>query len=286
MNRLSRRGLLRGGVALASAGAASMLAACQQAPGPQTPTVPLVTVAPEKLSGKITAWVPASCYLCAPADLWNKAHPNATVDAVKGGQDLTKFEAALRSGEGGPDIIQSDVSPIAREMLHKQLYDWTDRLYDIKKDFVQFKLRECTHPKTGRIYGIPYQLGVVGMYYREDLLTKAGYTHDKLQNLSWNEYLDLGRKLKKDFGLPLDASSQTGVSYFQMLHWLAGGSVTNKDGTQVTLDDQIGVDTMKKVKTLFDEGLFAPTDTGSEAWWTAARQGKIPMVWAATWFGG
>ena len=296
MIALSRRRLLRGTLGLASASAVGLLAACQQAATPTT--APAAPAAPKpdapvagqpgtaKLQGKIVAWMPASCYFCTPAETWNQKRPDAQVEIVKGAQDAAKWQAALRSGQGGADIYQSQPSQIPKNMLHKQLYDWTDRMKEIQKDFVPFKLREVTHPKTNRIYGFPYQLGVVGMYYREDLMKKVGYTHDKLKELSWEGYIELGEKLKKDLDITLDASTPANATFFQMLLWLAGGSFTNKEGTEVTLDSDIAIDSMKKVKSLFDKGLMAPTDAGSEPFWTAAREGKVAAVWNATWFGG
>jgi lactose/L-arabinose transport system substrate-binding protein len=300
MTAVNRRSLLQ--AMAASIAGTALLAACQSQPAGQSgsastptqasggPTVAPATTASaaSKVAGKVTAWMPASCYFCSAADLWNKAHPATTVDVVKGSDDPTKFQAALRSGEGGPDIYQSQPDEIPKDMLHKQLFDWTSRMNDagITKDFVPFKLREDTHPKTGHIYGFPYQLGVVGMYYREDLLQKVGYTSDMLQNLDWQGYVDLGTKLKQELGVTLDYSTTSNTSFFQYLLWLAGGSFTNQDGTQVTLDSPVGIDVMTKVKSLFDQGLMAPMDPGSEPFWTAARSDKVAIVWGATWFGG
>src|SRR5690606_39168772 len=75
-------------------------------------------------------------------------------------------------------------------------------------------------------------------------------------------------------------------SYFQKLLWLAGGSFTNQDGTEVTLDNEIGIDVMQKVKNLYDEELIAPMDPGSAPFWTATREGQVAILWNATWFGG
>jgi maltose-binding protein MalE len=124
------------------------------------------------------------------------------------------------------------------------------------------------------------------MYYREDLMSKVGYDHAMLENLNWEGYLELGRKLKTDLGLHIDALTPESTALFQMLLWLAGGSYTNKIGDEITLDDGIAVDVMTKIKGMFDEELLAPMGAGSNAWWTAAREGKVPAVWNATWFGG
>lgn len=246
-----------------------------------------------KLTGKVTAWVPPSCYLCGAQPLWNKAHPETPLEIVKTGAGgmsaagTAKYEATLRAGSGGPDIYQSNPDEIAKDMLHKQLYDWTDRMGSIKSGFVPAKLQECIHPKTGRIYGFPFQMGVVGMYYREDLLQKVGYDHTKLQNLSWDDYVSLGRTLKQELGIALDFGTPSSVGYFNSLLWLAGGSYTNKDGTQVTFDNDIAVDAMTKVKGLYDEGLIDKTlSFGSTDWFTATRAGKVAIFWSGAQNGG
>lgn len=282
--RLSRRNFL----ALSAGAGLAICAGCGASP-PAAPAQPGTTGG---LSGSITAWMPASCYFCGAADLWNERHPDTPVEVImagagtEGAEVTAKWQAALRTGQGGTDIYQSQPSQIPKNMLHQQLYDWTDRIEPIRDKLVPFKLRECTHPKTGRVYGIPFQLGVVGAYYREDLLQEVGYTHDMLDDLSWDEYVELGRKLKQDKGIYLDYGTPSSTVFFQNLLWLAGGSFTNQDGTEITIDNEIAIDVMNKIKVLYDEDLMAPMDAASAPFYTALREGQVAILWNATWFGG
>jgi ABC-type glycerol-3-phosphate transport system substrate-binding protein len=291
---LSRRGFVAAGGAALSL---SLMAACgdsapasptpapaaQQGSGPTSAAPAGSAGGTKSLTGKVTAWVPASCYLCGAAELWNKSHPEAQVEMVKAGTGgagewsgmVVKWQAALRSGQGGADLYQSEPTQIPKNMLHKQLMDWTDRIKDIKKDFVQAKVENVTHPKSQRIYGLPFQFGCQSMFYREDILDKVGYKLDQVQNLTWDSYLELGRKLKKDLNLKLVGAVPSEIGLFHSFLWLLGGSYTSKDGKEVWLDNEKSITAMSRIRQLYAEDLVLEA-TGN-AFWTAVQNGQVAI---------
>lgn len=47
-----------------------------------------------------------------------------------------------------------------------------------------------------KIYGIPFDSGVAGLFYRSDYLAKAGYKPEDLQNITWDKFIEIGKQVK------------------------------------------------------------------------------------------
>src|SRR5215469_10249189 len=102
-------------------------------------------------------------------------HPNITITNVPMQNELfkTKITPALR-GSAPPDIFQQWGS--GQQATQVQ----TGKLADISSD-VSSWIGQLGAPATewqtnGKWYGVPYDLHVVGFWYRKDLFTKAGIT--------------------------------------------------------------------------------------------------------------
>ena len=65
-------------------------------------------------------------------------------------------------------------------------------------DFAQYKIAPTS--LDGKNYGLPFDTGVTGLYVRTDYLEKAGYTVEDLQNIDWNKYIEIGKKVKEATG--------------------------------------------------------------------------------------
>lgn len=78
------------------------------------------------------------------------------------------------------------------------------------------------------VYGIPFDLSVQIMFYRNDIIAKAPAT--------WQELEDLLKNLKaQGKGMIFDWGSLSWIGYAPYL-WQAGGDFYNKDGTHSALD--------------------------------------------------
>lgn len=106
------------------------------------------------------------------------------------------------SGKGLPDIVLlQDVDAQKFLMTYPNAFaDMSDKVntddfYDFKQSAVEYD---------GKTYGVPFDTGVTGLFYRKDLFEKAGFEDKDLQNITWNEFMEIGEKVTKE----------TGVSYY------------------------------------------------------------------------
>ncbi len=50
-----------------------------------------------------------------------------------------------------------------------------------------------------KIYGVPFDSGVTGWFYRRDYFEQAGIDTSKLNNITMDEYIEIGKKSKKNW---------------------------------------------------------------------------------------
>lgn len=109
------------------------------------------------------------------ADSYHSAHPNVSfkVDPIQNEQFLTKVPLALQSSDP-PSIYQewgggreASEIPSGKVMdMTQQVASWIGELGPVAKGW----------QVNGKQYGVPYDLHVVGFWYRKDLFAQAGIT--------------------------------------------------------------------------------------------------------------
>lgn len=140
---------------------------------------------------------------------------------------LQKIHTALASGEtdGLPDIvIIGDLSAQGYLMSYPGAFKPMDGIINYD-DFASYKKAAVTYDGVG--YGVPFDTGVAGLFYRTDYIQEAGYTDEDMQSLTWAEYQGLGQKLKEK-GHLLQTYNPNDISEFQIM--------LQSDGTWFTDD--------------------------------------------------
>ena len=126
------------------------------------------------------------------------------------------------------------------------LLDVTDLIEEHKADLAPGKLAECLIAKTGQYVAWPGDIAVIGLYYRDDLF-KLGRRHIP-EDWTWEEFIKTGKKIKQDTGAYSMTISTAGGDAtalpWSILAMQLGGSITNADGTEVTLDNEAGIAAM------------------------------------------
>ena len=98
-------------------------------------------------------------------------------------------------------------------------------------DFDQFERPKMRRIRlNGAFYGVPFDLGTVCATYRTDLLRQAGLAIDDMTDLTWEEWLQKGLRLKEVTGLPLIAVKEGDAELLLMMMQSMGASVLDKDG--------------------------------------------------------
>jgi multiple sugar transport system substrate-binding protein len=131
----------------------------------------------------------------------------------------------------------------------------------------------------GTAYGVPWSGDTRVVYYRKDLLAKAGYTTFPT---TWADFKALAKAMQTKagakWGVALPVGGADAFQSMLFIPWSGGAELINKDQTKWTLDTPAWVDAMNYYKSFFTDGIANPNpNTGAGAQEAAFVDGSIPM---------
>jgi raffinose/stachyose/melibiose transport system substrate-binding protein len=188
--QFSRRSLL----ALAGAGAGAMaLAACGgEGGGEATPEVD--TSSPQTIRWwHIQNTDPLLPVWKQLADDYKATHPNITFDIQPIENEAFKARLTTVTQAGTPpDLFQSWGGGVLKQQVDAGLVkDLTEAVAPWKDKLLPASLDPYTID--GKIYGVAWDIGMVGFWYNKDLFAAAGITTPPA---TWTEFLDVVKKIK------------------------------------------------------------------------------------------
>ena len=227
-------------------------------------------------------WVPD---IQNEVDLFQKAYPKITVKLVNVGQGTPhyqKMRAAIKSGQGAPDVTQVEFQYLPSFTLGGDLLDIAP--YGgaaIKPQYPEWVWSQVINGEA--VYGVPQDVGPMGYLYREDLLKAAGVAVPT----TWDEFASAAEKYHaanpKSYLTNL-APSQAGQFIAYM--WQLGARPFKFDGTKtVTVD--LASDAGKKVAQFWGDlsakGLVSVDPDFTDAWYQGLSNGKYASWPTAAW---
>jgi lactose/L-arabinose transport system substrate-binding protein len=220
--------------------------------------------------------------------LFEAEYPNITLEML-GSNDMQVFRATLAAnGEGTPDLLWPEASDVQDLGKAGVLLDVTDLIEEHKADLAPGKLAECWIAATERYVAWPGDIAVIGLYYRDDLLNAAGVTIP--DDWTWEEFIETGKKIKQDTGVASIFISTAGGEVtalpWTILAMQLGGSITNADGTEVTLDNDAGIAAMVLLKQIYDAGIHIDDSLFNETFFAALGGGQIAISPFPVWYRG
>jgi lactose/L-arabinose transport system substrate-binding protein len=215
-----------------------------------------------------------------------KKNPDVKLNYVKlNTPDLyTKVQLAATAGTGLPDVVLVEDSHMAQFAKLGVLADITSLASKYKKKVVAAKWQQNT--LNGKIYGFPWDIGPVAMYYRRDILQKAGVNPNSLT--TWAKWLAAGAKIKAATGADLwyQAKAQNNGRFFETLLWQQGSGYINAKGN-VTIDkDPRALAALNVIGTGWKNGLFGDFSDFTNPWYKGINTGQVATLPMAAWMGG
>ncbi|MDX6516806.1 MAG: lactose/L-arabinose transport system substrate-binding protein, partial [Gaiellaceae bacterium] len=215
-----------------------------------------------------------------------KNHSDITLNYVKlATADLyQKMQLAAASGSGLPDVVLLEDSHIAQIAKLGVLADITSLATKYKKKFVAAKWQQNT--LNGKIYGFPWDIGPVAMYYRRDILQKAGVNPNSLT--TWAKWIAAGSKIKAATGADLwyQAKAQNDGRFFETLLWQQGSGYINAKGA-VTLDkDPRALAALNLLGDGWKKGVLGDVPEWGDPWYKGINTGQVATLPMAAWMGG
>lgn len=140
------------------------------------------------------------------ARVYSETNPDANinVDVVSLSKEdvYVKLQTALAGGGSGlPDIVllEDYVSGKYLNTFPGSFADLTDK-FDYSQ-FLSFKVDAVS--QEGKTYALPFDTGATALYYRLDLIEQAGYSEEDMQNLTWDEFIEIGKDVTEKTGVQM-----------------------------------------------------------------------------------
>ena len=286
---LTRRNLLRGGLAVAALAGTGVLAACGGSDGKGDGTAADGTVTITMWHGQADEGKATLDKIVADFQAKNpKIKVNASSGGVLADSMLQKITTALSSGQY-PDIAYifgPDIASVARspKVAHLGKYanaanvKWDD-FYPAARDAVTVD---------GEARGFPALVDNLCVAYNKKVFKDAAVS-EPADGWTWDDFVDIARSLtdssKGIFGTgwPADAGEDCVWRIYPMI-WDLGGDIVDKSGKKVAFDGDSGLKALQTINRLAkDKSVYPDTKPGSETMYQIFNNNKMGMVPTGPW---
>lgn len=225
----------------------------------------------------------------AAIPLYKKIKPDIEIKLVSlaFGDHHNAMTTALATGANLPDVMAVEVSFIGKFVDSGGLEDLSKAPYNgmqYKDKLVKFTVPQ-TMGGSGNMAAMPADIGPGTLFYREDLVKKAGLTEADLTK-SWDSYVASGKKLKEKTGAYLINHA------VELMRILIRADLKDGEGIFFDAKHNTLVDTprfekaFKYAKQARDAGLDGKINAWSNEWAEGFRRGQLATQMSGAWLAG
>lgn len=190
---------------------------------------------------EVTAWAWDPNFNIRALELAEEAYDGETeldLEIIENAQDdiVQRLNTGLSSGttQGMPNIvlIEDYRAQSFLQSYPEAFYPLTD--YINPDDFASYKVEATSFD--GENYGLPFDSGVTGLYVRTDYLEEAGYTVEDVTDITWSEYIEIGKDVKEATGYNMITMDPNDFGLVRMMLQSAGSWYFEEDGSTPNLE--------------------------------------------------
>lgn len=217
----------------------------------------------------VWAWDPAfNIYALEEAEkVYQTDHPDFSLEIVETPwEDLqTKLTTLAQSQELGelPDIFL-----VQNNAFQKNVINYPDLFADFADagiDFSQFPQAVVDYSTVDGVnYGVPFDNGTAITALRTDVLTQAGYTVDDFTDITWDQYLTIGKDVLAKTGQPLLSGQAGSADLIMMMLQSAGASLFDDEGNPTITDNDALLAAIETYQELVASGVMVEVNSWDE----------------------
>lgn len=222
---------------------------------------------------------------------WQQAHGGIQVEVISRQYDdhHTAMTTALSSSSGAhlPDVIALETMYMGRFALGAGLQDLSAAPYgaeSLRERFVPFAFNQARN-RQGALVALPTDIGPGSLFYRVDLLEKAGLRLSALTD-SWDSYVQAGVQIKARTGAYLLAHVRYLKDIVLFANTPAGQSVYFDAQGLPTITSTAFQKAFELAKQVRELGLDAIVDTWRNDWSEHLRRGRLATELSGAWMAG
>lgn len=180
-----------------------------------------------------------------------------------------------------PDIIMMEDYDVQAVLASydDEFVDLTDRI-DYER-FVDYKKQLCS--RDGRMYGIPFDSGTAVLFYRLDILERAGYTEEDMQNLTWDRYIEIGKDVYSKTGIPMLTLDSTDLPLIRLIMQSNGKWYVKQDGSTPDIVDNIALHQALEVYLQLLQNDIGKSVNGWNEFISSFQKGEVATILSGGW---
>lgn len=218
---------------------------------------------------------------------YTKLHPDVTLNIVDFAKaDLEqKLQAQLASGTtaGLPDIVL-----IEDYGAQKYLQSFPGAFVPLSDNFdfsgfAPYKVALAT--VDGKSYSMPFDSGVTGLFYRSDYLEKAGYKADALQDITWDQLIDIGKAVEAKTGHKLLDIDLNDAGAIRIMMQSAGGWYFTPDGKPAIANNPVFKAALSTYAKVLQSNIYKPVSGWTE-YTGGFTSGEVAATVTGVWMTG
>jgi lactose/L-arabinose transport system substrate-binding protein len=192
------------------------------------------------------------------AKIYKKDHPNVTVNVVETPWDdvQQKLLTALSANQTGslPDIILMQDNAIQKNVTtYPKGFIALDGKVDVSQ-FAKYKVDVATID--GKHYGVPFDNGASGTFLRRDLVEQAGLNVSDFNNITWEQFIELGKTVKAKTGVAMLSAVGNENDLIPLMMQSAGTWFFDADGKANITNNTVLREAAKQYKAMVDAGVL------------------------------
>lgn len=151
------------------------------------------------------------------------------------------------------------------------------------KGFANYKVNLMT--LGGKVYGLPFDTGTTGMYYRADLIKQAGLSDKDMQNITWDRFIEIGKQVEAKTGKKMFAMDPQDGALIRIMMQGAGRWYFDKDGKLDIKNNPALKAALETQAKFLKTGIYKPTSGWGE-WVGALNKGDVASITTGVWITG
>ena len=225
----------------------------------------------------------------AAIPLFKKARPDVEVKLISlgYGDHHNAMTTALATGANLPDVMGLEIGFVAKFAEGGGLEDLAKPPYNanaLTDRFFKFAAAQGTS-RSGLRAAIPADIGPGALFYRKDIMDKAGITEADLTK-SWDSFIDAGQKLKAKSGTYLIPHAAAIKDIILRSGLKDGEGIYFDDKGAVLVESPRFVTAFETAKRARAAGIDAKVGAWSNEWSEGFRRGTVATEMMGAWLAG
>lgn len=188
------------------------------------------------------------------AERYEAKHPGVKVkvESIAQPDIIQKLNASLGANNTRtlPDVVLIEDYRVQNFLIgYEGFLKSLDGTIDVS-NFADYKTAASSY--NGKHYGVPFDSGVTATFLRMDLFEQAGYTLDDFQDITWDQFIEMGKKVKEKTGAYLFGYDPSDLGIVRVMMQSASSWYTNADGSKVLVTNNAalkeGLTVLKKLQ--------------------------------------